>query len=201
MELIQSFDNNLLDILNDFAQSSFVVKNISIVLAQYFIYIIPIALVILWFWPRFLNKNTDKSIVRKDLLFTFTLGVIGWQILSRIISLIYSRERPFQEIIGTKELIFHRPTYSFPSDHAIFLFTMAFTLISLKYLKFGQVLLILAILVSISRVMVAVHWPTDVIAGAILGYILSYFGILFQKQIHKNIIDPIYWLAKQVRLT
>ena len=200
MDKVQNFDNVIIENLNGFAQKNDTLTAFVAFLAQYLIYLIPIFFVIAWFWPKIIDSAQKVEKIRKDLLYSFILGVIGWQGLSRIIALFWKRDRPFTDLIGTKELIFHRPTYSFPSDHALFLFTLAFTFFLLGYKKIGWWTVAIASIVSISRVMVAVHWPSDVFTGAIIGLSLAYIGKFYYKQIIKNIVNPFYWVAEQIKL-
>ncbi len=60
------------------------------------------------------------------------------------------------------------PDPSFPSDHATAAFAIAVA-IFLRHRKAGTLALILATLVSISRVALGTHYPSDVIGGALLG--------------------------------
>ena len=69
------------------------------------------------------------------------------------------------------ELIIKKPTdYSFPSGHTAAAFASA-TSLYLSDKEKGKFLFIPAILTAISRVYLLVHYPTDVIAGAIIGII------------------------------
>jgi hypothetical protein len=77
-----------------------------------------------------------------------------------------ARARPEQARVLLGQPDFH----SFPSGHATLVFAAAAVLAcsSLKApLRWGAV--VLAAAVSISRVAVGHHWPTDVLAGAVLG--------------------------------
>jgi undecaprenyl-diphosphatase len=81
---------------------------------------------------------------------------------------IVARARPFEAAVATR-VIDRRPlTYSFPSGHAASSFAAAVTL-SRLWPAGGGALWVLAILVSLSRIYVGVHYPLDVIGGAILG--------------------------------
>jgi membrane-associated phospholipid phosphatase len=69
---------------------------------------------------------------------------------------------------------------SFPSGHATAAFTLAGTVI-LNELRFSWLRLPIfatACLISISRIMVGVHWPLDILAGLISGWISAYVGLL-----------------------
>jgi undecaprenyl-diphosphatase len=75
--------------------------------------------------------------------------------------------------------------YGFISSHA----SNAFTLFSFMFFLFRQekskmisVVLVWAIIVSYSRIYLGAHFPGDVLAGALLGFILGYLSYrLFQK--------------------
>lgn len=90
--------------------------------------------------------------------------------ISQIIGEINFRPRPFVMLDGVRQLVSKSAlSKSFPSDHA----SLAFALASSTYFagerKWGTILLILAALVALGRVFVGVHFPLDVIAGALLG--------------------------------
>lgn len=72
-------------------------------------------------------------------------------------------------------------TPSFPSGHAAFYFALAFA-VYLYHKKAGAFFLTGAALISISRVAGGIHYPSDILAGAILGYFTAIFvRFIFQK--------------------
>ncbi|HUX82385.1 MAG TPA: phosphatase PAP2 family protein [Halothiobacillus sp.] len=76
-------------------------------------------------------------------------------------------------------LIGHRLDHgSFPSGHAVTAFTLAGLLIIGLRLSFGWALLALigASFFAISRMAVGVHWPTDVLAGSVIGLVSVLLG-------------------------
>lgn len=84
-----------------------------------------------------------------------------------------------QTLVAPDERIFYS---SFPSGHATTAFAVATALTILwpgRRWLVGSVLFAVAVAVAVSRVYRGVHWPTDVIAGALLGFasgvIISYF--------------------------
>jgi len=87
---------------------------------------------------------------------------------------LFARPRPF-ETIPALTVIDARPvTPSFPSGHAAM--AMAGAIAGSRMLPFsGWVLWPLGVVVAISRVYAGVHWPSDVIAGAIVGVACAWF--------------------------
>jgi undecaprenyl-diphosphatase len=85
-----------------------------------------------------------------------------------VIKPIVARARPFEASVATR-VIDRRPlTYSFPSGHAASSVAAAITLSQLW--PAGRVVLwSLATLVAMSRIYVGVHYPLDVLGGALLG--------------------------------
>lgn len=68
-----------------------------------------------------------------------------------------------------------KDSYSFPSGHAQLIGTVVATLgFSFKNKKFWIYASILVGLVCLSRVYLGVHWPLDVLVGAILGIVIGY---------------------------
>ncbi len=76
-------------------------------------------------------------------------------------------------------LIGHRLDHgSFPSGHAVTAFTLAGLMIVGLRLSLGgsALVLIAATVLGVSRMAVGVHWPTDVLAGSIIGLISVILG-------------------------
>ncbi|GHV25446.1 phosphatase PAP2 family protein [Clostridia bacterium] len=89
-----------------------------------------------------------------------------------IIKNIICRVRPCFLVEGIK-LIYNIPkSYSFPSGHASTSFTAAMVLLKTNK-KSGIFAFIVATLIGISRVYLFVHFPTDVLAGVILGILIA----------------------------
>jgi undecaprenyl-diphosphatase len=92
---------------------------------------------------------------------------------AQVISDVWERARPFIAHPKDAHLFItgsHDP--SFPSDHATAAFAIAVS-IWLRHRRAGWLALGLATLVSVSRVAVGTHYPTDVLGGAALGAVAA----------------------------
>ena len=137
---------------------------LGIFLASYLQYVMGAGLLIFWFW----RKSREERI--KNL---WAAGVaIGAVILSRlvlteIIHWLWFRPRPFIDH-AVNSLLAHENTGSFPSGHAAFFFALAMATYFFNR-RAGQWLFAAATLISIARVYVGVHYPLDILAGALVG--------------------------------
>ncbi len=82
------------------------------------------------------------------------------------------RERPFVSSLGIRCGTPPLDRYSFPSGHT--LHAVLFTTIALAYFPLlAPVLIPFMLLVAVSRVVLGLHYPSDVVAGAALGWFLA----------------------------
>lgn len=99
---------------------------------------------------------------------TLVLSGIIVQLLKRI----FTRNRPYWILDNLNTYGLDLSDYSFPSGHSAASFSVAMIL-ALNIPKYAFVFLILAFLIAVSRIYLAVHYPTDVTAGIIIGIISS----------------------------
>ncbi len=97
------------------------------------------------------------------------------QLSARIIKEIFHRIRPCNVLVNVITPLGCNGTYSFPSNHAVNNFAAAVFFYKL-FPKLKWAVFVAASLVSLSRVYIGVHYPSDIIGGAIIG---SAFGYIF----------------------
>jgi len=86
------------------------------------------------------------------------------------------RERPYIRFAGILAGAAPLDRYSFPSGHT--LHAVSFTMIATAHFpELGIVLVPFALLIAASRVVLGLHYPTDVAAGAVLGATLATLGL------------------------
>ena len=91
---------------------------------------------------------------------------------SGMLKIVVERDRPPLSRPVPEPLLESPSTFSFPSGHATVSFACA-TVLALALPRLRWPLYVLAALVAFSRVYVGVHYPFDVLAGAVLGVALA----------------------------
>ncbi len=131
------------------------------------------------------------------LLFFKKTRLIGFSVLvSLLINAIFTnitlkdligRPRPYTVSDAIVPIIKLPSELSFPSGHTSSSFTAALVLLKLTPKKYGIPAVVLAALISLSRIYVGVHYPTDILGGIVVGIISSIWGCYFVKRIYIRI--------------
>jgi len=111
-----------------------------------------------------------------DLFVTGILAFTIWLPTYFFIKNTIKRNRPEIKIQGFKAFLVPSDQFSFPSGHTAAAFLMA-TLISVFYPAFTLLAYTMSVMISLSRVLLGVHFPTDLLAGAALGSLSAVIAI------------------------
>lgn len=83
------------------------------------------------------------------------------------------RVRPYEVIQGLECLIEKQSDFSFPSGHTGSSFAAAVILLCCLPKKYGVPAMVLAVLISFSRMYLGVHYLTDVLCGGMIGTMVA----------------------------
>ncbi|MFC2088135.1 phosphatase PAP2 family protein [Calditrichota bacterium] len=133
---------------------------------------------------------------RTLLVLVIPLIFLSDQLSSSVFKPLFARTRPCIALDNIHLLIKKTNSFSLPSSHAANFFAVA-TFFGYFYRKYLWLFLIIAAAVAYSRVYVGVHYPFDILAGALLGsacafvIIYSYKGAILVYSKHRNKIKKI----------
>lgn len=161
-----ALDTQLFYLLNNLAGQSRVFDSIVVFLASYLAYILVALFLALVFFSQYPRRKKWEIV-----LVTGTSAVIARLGVTELIRFLYPRPRPFS-VLPVHQLLTDT-AWSFPSGHATFFFAMA-TAIYFYNKKWGIGFFIATILITVSRVIAGVHYPSDIIGGALIGVLVAY---------------------------
>lgn len=136
-------------------------------------YFMPVAMSLLvlalWFSGRSLPELERHQ---KAVLIAFVAMGLS-NLLVKFMNWGFYRPRPF-DVLDNVHLLFYRPTdSSLPSNTAVVAFTLVGAVMPF-HRRLGTVLLGMALLLSLARIFMGVHFPLDELTGAALGYVSSF---------------------------
>ncbi len=127
------------------------------------------ALMLAGLW--FMGDTAEARRAHQRAILIALLGLVLTNALIRILQIYYFRPRPFAT--ETVHLLFYRPSVSsFPSVPVATLFCYV-TGIWKADRKWGLIMLILAMAFGLSRIIAGVHYPLDIVGGALWGIICT----------------------------
>lgn len=164
LDIIQTFDSSVLlwiqENFRNFILDSFMIAYTS--LGNYSIIWLILAAVMIYF-PK----------TRKAGVLVLLAIVLGYLINNFMLKDLIERPRPWIDISALEPLIYASNPNSFPSGHTCIAFAVSGIICRMQSKGWALASIAAAILMGFSRLYVGVHYPTDVIAGAIVGIICS----------------------------
>lgn len=161
-------DIALFRIFNSLAGQYALTDKFIAILADYGLYIF-LALFLFYSWYQSSLVTAGK--------WRFVLKGLGIGLVSRfiteIIKVLVIRLRPFLDLENVY-LLTNASGFALPSGHSTIYFALAFY-IWFADRKWGSVFILMATIFSLARVIAGVHYPLDILVGALIGFITSYF--------------------------
>ena len=133
------------------------------------------AIVLLFF------KKTRKS----GIVISVAL-MIGLIVVNLTVKPLVGRIRPYDMKEGVELLVARLSDASFPSGHTLACFEASFALFYCKQFKLAVPALVYSLIVAFSRLYLYVHYPTDVLAGAVLGILFALIAYLIVRALDRK---------------
>ena len=180
---MNQLNESLFLLINASAHPNTVLLAIARLLAEYAIWVIPLALITGW-----LRGNEDT---RKLMLVATASGLAGL-LINQVIGLAWQHPRPFMTGLG-HTFIPHVADSSFPSDHLTLLWAVSFSfLMHPRWRTAGTMLALAGLPVAWARIYLGVHFPLDM-AGAALVAGLSTWLCLRER---RWFVEPLFqWVS------
>jgi membrane-associated phospholipid phosphatase len=127
--------------------------------------------------------------------------VLSWVLVTicvQAIKYLVNAPRPLEALPGANFHLIGAPyrSKSFPSGHAATASMFAAGAYLFFRRRFEWVLVgMVAILISVSRIAMGIHWPTDVLAGSMIGWLLGGFGSTLAKRFELEAQPIVRWVV------
>jgi len=151
----------------------------AVFLAQYLPYILIIAFfAALFFEPDWRKRFHNFALASLSV-------ILARGIFVEFIRFFYYRPRP-ELVLSIEPLIRTPGISSFPSGHTATFFALAVAMFFFNR-RLGWWFTISAVLVALARVLTGVHWPSDILAGMIVGIVSAF---IIRKLLNRKTLKP-----------
>jgi undecaprenyl-diphosphatase len=156
-----NFDTNLFFFFNNLAGQSKAVDFIIIFFAHYLAFIL---IGIMVAYILFHNHPFKEKVATG--ISALLAGWIARYGIGTPIRFLWHRPRPF--LSHHVHQLLSENSYSFPSGHSTFFFAFS-TIVYFHHKKLGIFFYAATVCMTIARIMAGVHYPSDILAGAVIG--------------------------------
>lgn len=156
-----SFDLKIFYFFNNLAGKSTIFDAIVIFSADYLEYALAAVFVLFLYLGNYSNRQKLQIF-----LITAISMLIARFGITNLIRFLYPRPRPFETY--NINILITNNGFSFPSGHAALFFAMA-AAIYFYNKKWGLLFFAAALVMGIARIVAGIHYPSDILAGAIVG--------------------------------
>lgn len=164
--MVYDFNRYLFDLVFGLHGRNFLIDDLGVLLAKYLSYAL-VAGAFLFLFRRETQRQRIFFLSEAALALIVSRGL-----LTEIIRFFYPNPRPFEALHFTPFIA--ESGGSFPSGHAAFFFALAMVLWCWNR-RWGTWYAAAAALNGLARIFVGVHWPLDVLGGAVVGVVSGLF--------------------------
>lgn len=123
---------------------------------------------LIWLFVAFGLAVFGKGRGRKMAFLGMVALLIAWFVGNEVLKSWVARPRPFVTLSDVRLLVNRPSDFSFPSGHTTTSFAPAAAFYR-KHKPLGTAALVLAVVIGLSRIYIGVHYPLDVLGGALVG--------------------------------
>jgi len=171
-------DTQLFYFLNNLAGQSPFFDWVIVFFASHLTYLLIVLFFVFIFFSHYPKREKLQI-----LLITAISTVVARFGITEFIRIFYHRPRPFIDLSVSQLLTSNE--WSFPSGHATFFFTLS-TAVYLYNKRLGIWFFVATILMTTSRVIAGIHYPSDIIGGALIGIFIAYATFHIAKKINEK---------------
>lgn len=196
MEIIAAFDAWLFQQINSFVGTfPLFDRFMSTMVNEYFI-TVTLSLVVIALW--FIGGSAEQRLLNQKAVLYAILAQIVANAIVKTNNLLYFRPRPFADL--PVNMLFYEPTdSSMPSNPTAVGFAFA-TAVWMVNKRVGALFYALATLFAVSRVYCGVHYPLDIIGGAVVGSVGAVIAVLVGRRYLNAALEGVIHLARRFYL-
>lgn len=162
-------DTQLFYVFNSLVGQSPLLDSVIVFCATYLAYLLVVAFAVFICVMRYPLRDKLQMFAVAVVSVGLARGVI-----TEVIRFFYHRPRPFAELTTPPvQALLTDPAWSFPSGHATFFFALS-TAVYLYDRRWGTWFLTATVFITLGRVVAGVHYPSDILAGALIGIGTAY---------------------------
>lgn len=139
-----------------------------------------------WFWILLAVVLLIMKKTRKAGASAAIALAIGALITNVCLKNMVARVRPYDTYSALIPIVKRPIDWSFPSGHTCASFASAFVYFRLLPKKYGIPALVLACMIAFSRLYLGVHYPTDVLAGFLIGLLASVLAVWMVRRFYDH---------------